>query len=561
MNSNLAFCCRCYYNNNNNNNNSIGSSSFSINVDCSRSKSLASSFSTRRERGKGFPSRPSLITFSNFASTRKEKERVRSSIVVAAAPKKDDNATTSKQQQQQRQEWPEPNLWAESHPRYLVSDWDDDDKEWGEELCAELDDEEDKIEKLFSSAAAPVSKNVEEKERLAAEDGKVKAYGSESRSRSSSSLSYSMTKSAIRAPKRPNSEDLSNEMSREDFWNDIRKEAETEAAKEPMLSSFYFCSILSHDCLEKSLSFALANRLCTKTLLSTQLIEIFNKVLLAEDSEQLRNNVRRDLVAVRSRDPACNSYVQALLLFKGFHAIQAHRIQHYLWEKGQKTYASMLQSRISEALGVDVHPAAKFGGGILMDHATGCVVGETATIGDDVSILQGVTLGGTGKEVGDRHPKIQDNVLIGARSTILGNIVVGSGAMIAAGSLVLKPVPANGMVAGNPARVVGRTKDRRPALVMRTKIETREDSKEFCEIFAKAVMEKDKSLMAASVSSSSSTKVGPNLSFSSSLDDEPGKGGKSSSSSLMMGKASSLLSSEELVKQLDEKRRRRLRGK
>tara|TARA_B110000444_G_scaffold185809_1_gene174926 strand:- start:1300 stop:1944 length:645 start_codon:yes stop_codon:yes gene_type:complete len=214
----------------------------------------------------------------------------------------------------------------------------------------------------------------------------------------------------------------------------------------------------------------------------------------------------------------------------------------------------MLQSRISEALGVDVHPAAKFGGGILMDHATGCVVGETATIGDDVSILQGVTLGGTGKEVGDRHPKIQDNVLIGARSTILGNIVVGSGAMIAAGSLVLKAVPANGMVAGNPARVVGRTKDRRPALVMRTKIETREDSKEFCEIFAKAVVEKDKSLMAATM------KMGPNLSFSSSLDDEPGKVGKSSSSALIE-KASSPLSSEELVKQLDEKRRRRLRGK
>lgn len=476
--------------------------------------------------------------------------------IFTAAARKDENATTSnkQQQQQQKQEWPEPNLWAESHPRYLVSDWDDDDnKEWGEELCAELDDEEDKVEKLFSSAAVSVPEKGKEKERLAVarEDGNVEASGSRS---SSLSYSTSTTKSAIRAPKRPNSEDLSNEMSREDFWNEIRKEAETEAAKEPMLSSFYFSSILSHDCLEKSLSFALANRLCTKTLLSTQLIEIFNEVLLAKDSEQLRNNIRRDLVAVRSRDPSCGSYVQALLLFKGFHAIQAHRIQHYLWEKGQKSYASMLQSRISEALGVDVHPAAKFGGGILMDHATGCVVGETATIGDDVSILQGVTLGGTGKEVGDRHPKIQDNVLIGARSTILGNIIVGSGAMIAAGSLVLKAVPANGMVAGNPARVVGRTKDRRPALVMRTKIETREDSKEFCEIFAKAVVEKDKSLMAATM------KMGPNLSYSSSLDDEPGKVGKSSSSALIE-KASSPLSSEELVKQLDEKRRRRLRGK
>jgi len=500
-------------------------------------------------------------TKRNNATRRRRRQQELQTTLLAAAAKKDDNESSYKQQQ----EWPEPNLWAESHPRYLVSDWDDDDnKEWGEELCAELDDEEDKVEKLFSSAAASVSRKQERKEELAAREGqgndrqrtKIEASRiSSSSSSSSSSLSYSTstTKSAIRAPKRPNSEDLSNKMSREDFWNEIRKEAEVEAAKEPMLSSFYFSSILSHDCLEKSLSFALANRLCTKTLLSTQLIEIFNEVLLAKDSEQLRNNIRRDLVAVLSRDPACNSYVQALLLFKGFHAIQAHRIQHYLWKKGQKTYASMLQSRISEALGVDVHPAAKFGGGILMDHATGCVVGETATIGDDVSILHGVTLGGTGKEVGDRHPKIQDNVLIGARSTILGNITVESGAMIAAGSLVLKPVPANGMVAGNPARVVGRTKDRRPALVMRTKIETREDSKEFCEIFAKAVVEKDKSLMAIT----KTTRFGPNLSFSSSLEDEPGKG----SSSVVIDKASSPLSSEELVKQLDEKRRRRLRGK
>ena len=500
-------------------------------------------------------------TQRNNATRRRRRQQELQTTLLAAAAKKDDNESSYKQQQ----EWPEPNLWAESHPRYLVSDWDDDDnKEWGEELCAELDDEEDKVEKLFSSAAASVSRKQERKEELAAREGQgndrqrtqIEASRvSSSSSSSSSSLSYSTstTKSAIRAPKRPNSEDLSNKMSREDFWNEIRKEAEVEAAKEPMLSSFYFTSILSHDCLEKSLSFALANRLCTKTLLSTQLIEIFNEVLLAKDSEQLRNNIRRDLVAVLSRDPACNSYVQALLLFKGFHAIQAHRIQHYLWKKGQKTYASMLQSRISEALGVDVHPAAKFGGGILMDHATGCVVGETATIGDDVSILHGVTLGGTGKEVGDRHPKIQDNVLIGARSTILGNITVESGAMIAAGSLVLKPVPANGMVAGNPARVVGRTKDRRPALVMRTKIETREDSKEFCEIFAKAVVEKDKSLMAIT----KTTRFGPNLSFSSSLEDEPGKG----SSSVVIDKASSPLSSEELVKQLDEKRRRRLRGK
>ena len=531
---------------------------------CCTSSSSPRAFIGRQRRITAlyFEKTTTTTTKRNNATRRRRRQQELQTTLLAAAAKKDDNESSYKQQQ----EWPEPNLWAESHPRYLVSDWDDDDnKEWGEELCAELDDEEDKVEKLFSSAAASVSRKQERKEELAAREGQgndrqrtqieASRVSSSSSSSSSSSLSYSTstTKSAIRAPKRPNSEDLSNKMSREDFWNEIRKEAEVEAAKEPMLSSFYFTSILSHDCLEKSLSFALANRLCTKTLLSTQLIEIFNEVLLAKDSEQLRNNIRRDLVAVLSRDPACNSYVQALLLFKGFHAIQAHRIQHYLWKKGQKTYASMLQSRISEALGVDVHPAAKFGGGILMDHATGCVVGETATIGDDVSILHGVTLGGTGKEVGDRHPKIQDNVLIGARSTILGNITVESGAMIAAGSLVLKPVPANGMVAGNPARVVGRTKDRRPALVMRTKIETREDSKEFCEIFAKAVVEKDKSLMAIT----KTTRFGPNLSFSSSLEDEPGKG----SSSVVIDKASSPLSSEELVKQLDEKRRRRLRGK
>ena len=160
-------------------------------------------------------------------------------------------------------------------------------------------------------------------------------------------------------------------------------------------------------------------------------------------------------------------------------------------KKDKRRTRACYNPRISEALGVDVHPAAKFGGGILMDHATGCVVGETATIDDDVSILHGVTLGGTGKEVGDRHPKIQDNVLIGARSTILGNITVESGAMIAAGSLVLKPVPANGMVAGNPARVVGRTKDRRPALVMRDKNRNgRRFERVFCEIFAKLLLKK-----------------------------------------------------------------------
>jgi len=448
--------------------------------------------------------------------------------------------------------WPEPNLWAESHPRYLVGDYDyNDDGEWGEELCGEIDDEEDKMEKLFKTEARA---NVKDKTEISSSSSRLQKFRVNNNDTNTNTNNGNATsKSAIRAPKRLNSEDLSNEMSREQFWSELKKEAELQAANEPMLSSFYFSSILAHDCLEKSLSFALANRLCTKTLLSTQLIEIFNRVLLAEDSEQLRNKIRRDLVAVYSRDPSCTSYVQALLLFKGFHAIQAHRIQHYLWNKGQKTYALMLQSRISEALGVDVHPAAKFGGGILMDHATGCVVGETASIGDDVSILQGVTLGGTGKEVGDRHPKIRDNVLIGARSTILGNIIVESGAMIAAGSLVLKPVPANGMVAGNPARVVGRTKDRRPALVMRTKIETREDSKEFCDIFAQAVIDKDRAL---NLMESRKTTTVLKQSFSSSLDDEPSPRPLTNTSSSPYS-----TTKDDVIKRLDEKRLRRLKRK
>ena len=300
---------------------------------CCTSSSSPRAFVGRHRRITAlFFEKTTTTTTKRNNATRRRRRQQDSQTTLLAAAAKDDNESSYKQQQ----EWPEPNLWAESHPRYLVSDWDDDDnKEWGEELCAELDDEEDKVEKLFSSAAASVSRKQERKEELAAREGQgndrqrtqieASRVSSSSSSSSSSSLSYSTstTKSAIRAPKRPNSEDLSNKMSREDFWNEIRKEAEVEAAKEPMLSSFYFTSILSHDCLEKSLSFALANRLCTKTLLSTQLIEIFNEVLLAKDSEQLRNNIRRDLVAVLSRDPACNSYVQALLLFKGFHAIQA----------------------------------------------------------------------------------------------------------------------------------------------------------------------------------------------------------------------------------------------
>lgn len=165
------------------------------------------------------------------------------------------------------------------------------------------------------------------------------------------------------------------------------------------------------------------------------------------------------------QDPACASYSQALLYFKGFHAIQCQRIAHCLWIAGRRVLATALQSRASEVFAVDIHPAAKIGKGVLLDHGTGVVIGETAEVGNNVSILQNVTLGGTGKEHGDRHPKVSDNVLIGASATILGNIRIGKGAQVAAGSLVLKPVPPRTMVAGSPAKEVGKISGN-PALKM-----------------------------------------------------------------------------------------------
>ena len=181
----------------------------------------------------------------------------------------------------------------------------------------------------------------------------------------------------------------------------------------------------------------------------------------------MRLAARCDLSATRARDPACRTHADCLLYFKGYHAVQAYRIAHALWARGQTLLATALQSRISEVFAVDIHPAARIGRGILLDHGTGVVIGETAVVGDRVSILQGVTLGGTGKETGDRHPKIGEGVLIGAHATILGNITIGEGAMIAAGSLVLKPVAAHAMVAGAPAKELGVAAERFPALSMR----------------------------------------------------------------------------------------------
>ncbi|KAL6222188.1 hypothetical protein ACLB2K_005580 [Fragaria x ananassa] len=261
------------------------------------------------------------------------------------------------------------------------------------------------------------------------------------------------------------------------IWDAVREEAKLEAEKEPILSSFLYASILAHDRLEQALAFVLANRLQNPTLLATQLMDIFSDVMMHD--RDIQRSVRLDVQAFEERDPACLSYCSALLYLKGYHALQVYRVAHSLWTRGRKILALALQSRVSEVFGVDIHPASNIGEGVLLDHGTGVVIGETAVIGNRVSLMQassfhystvfqqGVTLGGTGKEIGDRHPKIGEGALIGASATILGNIKIGRGAMIAACSLVLKDVPPHSMVAGIPAKVIGYVDEKDPSLTMK----------------------------------------------------------------------------------------------
>ncbi|KAG4403659.1 hypothetical protein GLYMA_01G160000v4 [Glycine max] len=249
------------------------------------------------------------------------------------------------------------------------------------------------------------------------------------------------------------------------IWKAVRDEAKLEAEKEPILSSFLYASILAHDCLEQALAFVVANRLQNPTLLATQLMDIFCLVILHDKA--IQRSIRLDVQALKDRDPACLSYCSALLYTKGYHALQVHRVAHALWHQGRKVLALALQSRVSEVFGVDIHPAAKIGEGILLDHGTGVVIGETAIVGNRVSLMHGVTLGGTGKEIGDRHPKVGEGALIEASATILGNIKIGEGAMIAAGSLVLKDVPPHCIAAGIPAKVISALQEHDPSLTMK----------------------------------------------------------------------------------------------
>ncbi len=229
-------------------------------------------------------------------------------------------------------------------------------------------------------------------------------------------------------------------------WKNIKAEARALADCEPMLASFYHATLLKHENLGSALSYMLANKLASPIMPAIAIREVVEEAYAA-DPEMIAS-AACDIQAVRTRDPAVDKYSTPLLYLKGFHALQAYRIGHWLWNKGRRALAIFLQNQVSVSFQVDIHPAAKIGRGIMLDHATGIVVGETAVIEDDVSILQSVTLGGTGKTSGDRHPKIREGVMIGAGAKILGNIEVGRGAKIGAGSVVLQPVPPHTTAAG-----------------------------------------------------------------------------------------------------------------
>ncbi|HXF87209.1 MAG TPA: serine O-acetyltransferase [Xanthobacteraceae bacterium] len=247
-------------------------------------------------------------------------------------------------------------------------------------------------------------------------------------------------------------------------WERIRNEAEEAVRREPELASFIYSSVLHHDTLEAAVVHRIAERLDHPDVTGELIRQAYADAL--EDEPQIGEAFRADIVATIDRDPAAHRFLEPLLYFKGFHAIQTHRLAHWLWNRGRKDFAYYLQSRSSAVFQCDIHPAARIGRGIFLDHATGLVVGETALIEDDVSLLQDVTLGGTGKEHGDRHPKIRRGVLIGAGAKILGNIEVGQCARIAAGSVVLKPVPNNVTVAGVPAKIIGEAPCAEPSRTM-----------------------------------------------------------------------------------------------
>lgn len=258
------------------------------------------------------------------------------------------------------------------------------------------------------------------------------------------------------------------------IWDRVILEAEELSRKEPALATFVYGTILNHDRLEDAVIHRVASRIDHPDV-SGEIVRLAFEDALESDPE-IGAAMRADIIAVFDRDPACHRYIEPILYFKGFQSLQAHRFAHTLWKMGRTDFAFYLQSRSSQIFQVDIHPAVTIGRGIMFDHATGIIVGETAVIEDDVSILQGVTLGGTGKEEEDRHPKIRRGVLIGAGAKVLGNIEIGACSRVAAGSVVLKPVPHNVTVAGVPAKEIGMVGPEEPSRCMDQMLSEREDA-------------------------------------------------------------------------------------
>jgi serine O-acetyltransferase len=248
------------------------------------------------------------------------------------------------------------------------------------------------------------------------------------------------------------------------LWETVRLDAERAAAGEEMLRGFLDLVVLHHDGFASGLGLLLARKLAEYSMPAERLGEIARAAMAGDPG--IITAAIADLVAIRTRDPAAENYLRPFLYYKGFHALQWHRIGHWLWRDGRRELAHFLQSRVSQVFAVDIHPAVPIGIGVFIDHATGLVVGETAVIGNDVSILHEVTLGGTGKERGDRHPKVRDGVLLCAGAKVLGNVEIGRDAKVGAGSVVLQDVPPRATVAGVPARIVGWSSGAVPALEM-----------------------------------------------------------------------------------------------
>ncbi len=255
-----------------------------------------------------------------------------------------------------------------------------------------------------------------------------------------------------------------NNGSSDSIWETIREEAAEAAAREPMLASFLHSVILYHQSLEDALSFHLANKLESVALPAMTLRDLIDEAF--RNDPTIGTAVRTDIRAVIDRDPACDRFSEPLLFFKGFQALQAYRVAHYYWTHDRQELAMFMQSRISEIFAVDIHPAARIGKGILIDHATSVVIGETAVVEDNVSMLHEVTLGGTGKQTGDRHPKVRHGVLIAAGAKILGNVEIGEGAKIGGGAVVLTNIPPHTTAVGVPAKPICGTNEDEPALEM-----------------------------------------------------------------------------------------------